>query len=262
MRRPIRCISLLAMAFAPLVHANDKQSCDPVVVDAVAAWAHAGSEPVKAYGFSRDDADIAGACKAMPDTPDITIATMAFGKGASTDTKRHVVALVRNGHVVAGGSEDLDEDAAFSVGDFTIDTARYNLAPGVRAFGVKVDNGTSGPKCADNNADAPLTLWIREGTRLRPVMTTNLWGVHSVVGVTGCTGGDTVSEVANITVAVDKGTSHGFADLVLVAKVKRSRYKDDDEIGTEQRTARQTLHYDGKTYGSDPFREFWYGDDH
>jgi hypothetical protein len=128
------------------------------------------------------------------------------------------------------------------------------------AHAVRVASSTGGPKCADNNANGYLTLWIRDGTQLRAVMATNLSGRHSVVGVPACSDGDGVLEDADITVAVEKTTSHGFADLSLVARVNRSTYAGGKETKAPPRIVRDTLHYDGKTYGTDTFREFWYGD--
>jgi hypothetical protein len=256
-----RWIPLLALAATPLAHANEAQSCDEPTVSAVSDWAHAEGDLVSSFGT-----DTASACKPMPNAPDTTIAAMAFLlKGADpTDrepgTKLQVVALLRHGHVVAGAREKVEEDATFQIYDYTIDTARYILAPGVRAFGVRVASSTSGPKCADNNADGYLTLWIRDGKQLRAVMATNLSGRHSVVGVPACSDGDGVLEDADITVSVEKTTSHGFADLSLVATVNRSTYAGGKETKAPPRIVRDTLHYDGKTYGSDTFREFWYGD--
>jgi hypothetical protein len=256
-------IAILAVSLAPFAHANEAQSCDEAIVDAVSKWARVEGDLVPSYGYGAGTAD---ACKTMPDAPDTTIAAMAFlAKGAKPEdqeagAKVQVIALVRHEHVLAATREDVEEDAAFSLGDYTIDTARYFLSPGVRAFGVRVDSATGGPRCADNNANGDLTLWILDGKRLRAVMSTNLSGRHSVVGVPACSDGDGILEDADITVAVEKTTSHGFADLTLVAKVNRSTYAGGKEAKAPLRVARQALHYDGKTYGSDTFREFWYGD--
>jgi hypothetical protein len=82
----------------------------------------------------------------------------------------------------------------------------------------------------------------------------------TVSAVPACSDGDGVLEDADIAVAVEKTTSHGFADLSLVVTVNRSTYAGGKETKAPPRIVRNTLHYDGKTYGSDTFREFWYGD--
>jgi hypothetical protein len=87
-----------------------------------------------------------------------------------------------------------------------VDTARYILAPDVRVFGIRVTGSASGTRCADNNANDYLTLWIH------------------------------------------------------VARVNRSTYRNGKETKEPLRTVRHTLHYDGKTYGTDTFHECWYGD--
>lgn len=261
MRGFLRCIPLTALAAAPLAYANEAQPCDDATVTAVSSWAHAEGDLVS---FSETDA--ASACKAMPGAPDTTIAAMAFfPKGADPanrepGTKLQVVALLRHGHVIAGTRENVEEDIAFQIDDYTIDTARYVLAPGVRAFGVRVTSATSGPKCADTGANDFLTLWIEDGKKLRAVMGTNLSGRNNLVGVPACSNGDGVLEDADITVAVEKSTTHGFADLTLVAKVVRSAFEGGKETKVPPRIVRNTLHYDGKTYGSNLFQEFWYGE--
>ncbi|CAG9248779.1 ABC-type multidrug transport system, ATPase and permease component [Burkholderia cepacia] len=248
---------LLALAASPIVHAADSQPCDDDTVTAVARWAGIASARI-----ATRDADrlvVAAACKVMPNAPGTTIAAVAFDslpKSRNPDESRklQVVALVEGGEVAAAERSVVEEDAVTVVdpNSYRIDTAPYRLSPDVRAFGVVFTSGANVPHCAEAYAENELTLWVREGNRIRPVFGTNLNGWTIVKGSPcGPEIGDTLTESAHMTIAVEKTSSHGFADLSITARVDPPRNKDKRQIRT-------TVRYDGKSYGIDMFRTFWY----
>ncbi|KJV25339.1 hypothetical protein [Luteibacter yeojuensis] len=248
MRGLLRGIPLLALTATPLARAADAQACGAADTATVAQWAKLAGKAV-----------VASACKAMPNAPGTTIAVMAFDAG--DETKDQVVALVEGGKVVAANRATIEEDATTEVGSFRVDTAPYRLSPTVRAFGTVFHSDARGASCPDAGASEELTLWVREGDALRPVLGTNLAGWTTVEG-SDCMGSDhSTTDAATITIAVEKTSSHGFADLSLnaavVASVRRDQLVSHPD---DPRTARLVLHYDGKSYGSDMFRDFWYPD--
>ncbi|MCF1369020.1 multidrug ABC transporter ATPase [Burkholderia cenocepacia] len=260
----LRLVPLLALAAAPTVHAADNPPCDDETVTAVARWAGIASARI-----ATRDADrlvVASACKAMPNAPDTTIAAVAFdslpmSKNPDESKKLQVVALVEGGKVVAADRSVVEEDAATEIGEnsYRIDTAPYRLSPDVRAFGVVFTSSARGPSCPDASTSEELTLWVREGGRIRPVFGTNLYGWVSVEGdACGPGTGDARSEEARMTIAVEKTSSHGFADLSITAHITKTQRKNGDYSDTGKRTARTIVHYDGKSYGIDMFRNFWY----
>ncbi|WP_322022997.1 multidrug ABC transporter ATPase [Burkholderia sp. BCC1977] len=260
----LRFAPLLALAAAPSVHAANNQPCDDATVTAIARWAAIASARI-----ATRDADrlvIASACKVMPNAPQTTIAAAAFdslprSKNPDDSTKLQVVALVEGGKVVAAEKSIVDEDATTEVGpdSYRIDTAPYRLSPDVRAFGVVFTSSARGPSCPDANASDELTLWVRDGNRIRPVFGTNLYGWVSVEGeACGAGAGDARSEEAQMTIAVDKTSSHGFADLSIAAHITQTKREDGNYLDTGKRTARTVVKYDGKSYGIDMFRTFWY----
>ena len=262
--RTLHFAPLLALPASPIVHAADSQPCDDDTVTAVARWAGIASARI-----ATRDADrlvVAAACKVMPNAPGTTIAAVAFDslpKSRNPDESRklQVVALVEGGKVAAAEKSQIEEDAATEVGEnsYRIDTAPYRLSPDVRAFGVVFTSSARGASCPDADASDELTLWVREGNRIRPVFGTNLSGWVSVEGEACGPGvGDATSEDARMTIAVEKTSSHGFADLSITAHITKSQRKDREYSDTGKRTARTTVHYDGKTYGIDMFRNFWY----
>ncbi|MGN7980248.1 multidrug ABC transporter ATPase [Burkholderia sp. 22313] len=262
--RILRFAPLLALAAAPVVQAADNQPCDDATVTAVARWAGIASARI-----ATRDADrlvIASACKVMPNAPQTTIAAVAFdslpkSKNPDDSNKLQVIALVEGGKVVTAERSVVEEDAATEIGEnsYRIDTAPYRLSPDVRAFGVVFTSSARGPSCPDADASEELTLWVREGNRIRPVFGTNLYGWVSVEGEACGPGvGDARSEEARMTIAVEKTSSHGFADLSITAHITKTQRKDGDYSDTGKRTARTIAHYDGKSYGIDMFRNFWY----
>ncbi|CAG9234926.1 conserved exported hypothetical protein [Paraburkholderia tropica] len=251
-----------AMVSSAPAYADDEQPCSGPTVAALAQWAGITG---KLASWREDNGLIAAtACKAMPDAPGTTIAIVAFdthhvGKNSDDGKLDQVVALVEGDKVVAAHRSVIEEDAATQVGYFHVDTARYQLAPDVRAFGTVFDSAARGPSCPYAVTENELTLWVREGSDLRPVFGTNLDGWISI-DEDSCGSGmeGSRSESAHMTVAIEKTASHGFADLALTAHIARSRMTDakDADLGT--RTVRRIFKYDGKSYGIDMFRTFWY----
>lgn len=260
--RIFRFAPLLALAAAPVVQAADNQPCDDTAVTAVARWAGIASARIATRDAGR--LVISSACKVMPNAPQTTIAAVAFdslpkSKNPDDSSKLQVIALVEGGKVVAAQRSVVEEDAATEIGEssYRIDTAPYRLSPDVRAFGVVFTSSARGPSCPDANASDELTLWVREGNRIRPVFGTNLYGWVSVEGEACGPGvGDARSEEARMTIAVEKSSSHGFADLSITAHITQTQRKDGDYSDTGERTARTIVKYDGKSYGIDMFRNF------
>lgn len=260
----VRFAPLLALAAAPLTHAADAQPCGDDTIAAVARWAGIADSSVAAR--ATNGLVVASACKVMSNAPGTTIAAAAFdslpkSKNSDDSNKLQVVALVESGKVVAAERSVIEEDAATEVGpdSYRIDTAPYRLSPDVRAFGVVFTSSARGASCPDADAGHELTLWIREGNRIRPVFGTNLYGWVSVEGTACGPGiGNARSESAHLTIAVEKSSSHGFADLSLTARITKTQRKDNAYSDTGNRTARTIVRYDGKSYGIDMFRNFWY----
>ncbi len=259
---------LAAWMLGRAAYAADAQDCSDAILADVADWAHIRGELVP---YSEPGGLIvAAACKAMPGQPDTVIAAIAFdthheGPEHENGSKEQVVALVdgRADKVIAAARSTVQEDALTQIDthSYRIDTAPYRLSPTVRAFGVVFDSAARGPSCPDASADSELTLWVRDGRQLRAVFGSNLRGWVSTQGTACAAGtGDARSEDADMTIGVEKTTSHGFADLSITAHITENVRKNGQFADGRRRTARDVLKYDGKSYGIDMFRNFWYPD--
>jgi hypothetical protein len=240
--------ALLALA-ASLSHAAPQaQPCDPAVVKA--AGAHARLEhfemPREYLSASVENGGllVAQACKAWAGG-DI-LAAFAYDAGEPS-VKQLVVALVepRGTRVLAMYQGRIEEDAVLTLGggSLRLDTARYDLAPGVRAFGLDTETVFS-QGCVDGGLGPTRTLFVREGSRIRPVLEgfyVSNWSY--VEGGPSCGPDEKVVETIAHTIAIGSAKSRGFANLAVTARRSRS---DGKRAGAP--AFRYELRYDGTSY--------------
>ena len=116
----------------------------------------------------------------------------------------------------------ISEDATtrISGSGLQIDTARYYLAPGTRALGVRMHIGYS-PRCAEGGESNYLWLFVEDGTRLRPVIESlpmSLWKIVS--GQNNCGMGEAEYTIDNVelTLSIAPTVTNGWHDLEVVAQ--------------------------------------------
>ena len=141
-----------------------------------------------------------------------------------------------------------DDDAVLHVsqGGLRLDTARYELAPGVRAFGVDVTSDTVAPRCVDGWPGPTRTLFVRAGSSLRPVLAGFVLSQWEIVSGEAC-GDDPVGESTHSVLAVSRHATHGYADLISITFVDGRRAKP----------GRLVMHYDGGAYRMPAPMPFW-----
>lgn len=255
-------LALLALlAFAPVARAVDEQSCD------AAAFEVAG----RFVGFSDFSADngarvASAACKAAPDQPGLLLAAFAYGRQPAGkpvpdgEAKELAVLLIDRARrqVIASHKELVDEDAAtrFEQGSLSLDTARYLLAPGVRAFGLRFHSAGNGPSCADNGFGPLLTLFVPDGHTLRPVLQLNVSTQRALSGCIGAVVPGSVVESAELSVGLAAGRSHDYADLIVRAKIS-TWAADETRKLPNPRIETRTLRFDGASYAV-PHEDAWW----
>jgi hypothetical protein len=234
--RRVLALATLWLA-AAAAHATDDPACAPDALAAVDAWI--AKHPWKTGGTS-PELRVTAACKRSPVDRDVTIVAAAYD--IDEDDKNEIVALVdtRAGQVRATYTGVIAEDATTRVGSFAIDTARYQLAPGVRAFGVDFHSQAYLSRAAEFRREVERTLFTQDGRTLRPVLERFALTTWNAIPDTDGSG-----ELSHWTIAVAPTRSHGLADLV----VTRST---DPDFGGPSLRARHVLHFDGKGYGVDP----------
>lgn len=228
----------------------EDQSCQPALVQLVSEQLKLpGSMGAEAGGDSGTSTVIAAACKSNPADRKQTYVALAYDTG-DQDTKRLLLAIVEGNRVVADYRDKIYEDATLTLrsDSLHIDTARYMLAEGVRAFGLDV-SGWASPNCGDGGLGASRSLYIQEGAHIRRVladMRLSSWR-YLQEGNDRCNpsapaDATTVVENTRYILRVLPETSHGFRDLQVTAIATRDDGKPSEDGG------RYVLKYDGKQY--------------
>ena len=249
---PVACLWAL-LASLP-ARAAERSPCTP-------ALTILGRE-LKVAHFSPDENDfgtdpagviVSASCKRLPAEPRLTLVAAAWNAGVA-DAKSLVVAVVDEaaGATVALHREEIDEDAATLInnGSVRLDTAPYDLAPGVRAFGV--DIARDDRSCGEGGQGAARTLYVREGRVLRPVLSglvlQQWWYLRG--NQPRCSGpGEEapILEDHDVTIALGAPGKGGWRDLALTATARRS----------DHQATRKPLHvrvpYDGGRYPTAAF---------
>lgn len=261
MDRLPRIFPVLAFCLLPLVtHADQRppQPCDNDLLASLAA--QLGQSGWTTPSDRTDGPLVAAACKPWPDDPNLSVVTLAYrdvedSSPAGERSLHWLLAKVetRSGQLRERYDDYLEEDAALEIdaNSLWLDTARYHLAPGVRAFGVVVSSVARGASCPDADFNDQLTLVAPDGAQLRAVFSTYLYSWTTVEG-TGCaTGRELKYEQADLTLGIGSTSSQGFADLIVTAKVRA------DGQQPVLRTVSTTVRYDGQHYPFKQYPTFW-----
>jgi hypothetical protein len=142
----------------------------------------------------------------------------------------------------------LATEDAIAIQDIRIDTARYTLAPEVRAFGLRVRY--RGSSRTNPYASETLRLYAMQGAKLRKVLDEIELDMDGGEWDSTCTGH--FSQVRSV-VSVARSTSQGRADLLVQRTQVESRAEPQEGGGCAEKTLpprlrSYTLHYDGETY--------------
>jgi hypothetical protein len=248
-----RLAAALALpALAPAAWAEADQPCKPADLAPVDAWL--AKHPWR-IGKTSPGTLFVAACQRSAVDGSTVIVAAAYSRGEDEDSRNFIAALVqpRSGKVRSVFTGSIDETDGWNMrrGGLAIDAGPYELAAGVRAFGVDVDAPWKSLRCDDGGSGPTRTLFVQEGRSLRPVLANVELSSWRLVSAPGCgtPGPDDpdypVREYTTTTIAASPNATNGFADLVLTSTV-------DDQPA--HRTS-VVLRYDGSTYrqaGVDP----------
>lgn len=245
----MRGLLLICLALAStLALAKPVPDCPEGVEDALRAF---GGKPAI-------EGDVVAAhCKSWPPAPDqVVAAVMAFRTETSDRNRRDwdvpaVLALLdaKTHRVLHGRRLTIGEDAATQVGSdsLMLDTANYDLRPGVRALGLRFRNEGRRPAAADGWWNDELMLLVPEGRALRPVFCQPLSAQTAVEGSLSYQRSGAIWEDARLTVAVGPRAATGWNDLVVTARLALAGAQDAQFDPTPHRS-QHTFRHDGKAY--------------
>ena len=221
---------LASLAFASCAHAMGAPDCAPEELATVDTWL--AKHPWKG-GATTPDALVTAACRLWPFDKTTLIVAAAYAQDKEQG-KNLVVALVdaKTMAVRAAFQGVIVEDATWSVthGSLRIDTAPYDLAPGVRAIGIDIGSDAVADTLVRDGVTLSRSLFVADGPRLRLVLdgfVLTSW--HKAAGSGAAT--------SSTKIALDPHRTNGFSDL---------RITRTSNAGHPDRT---TLVYDGTRYG-------------
>jgi hypothetical protein len=246
-------LALSAGAGAPPPSASDT-ACDGKVVAALGQ--QLGIKALSGAGGRRHI--VAQSCKDWPARPAIHLAAIAYDAG-DEGMKSLLVAMVdkKTLRVIGSDASDVTEDSAVAFGSdsLKLDTAAYRLSPDVVAFGLRFTSAAHGPSCADYAWEDELTLFAPSGKDLHTVLHLPMHKEQALKGCLGSSTPDGVFEDAVLTIGVEPGASHGYADLSLRATIRTEQM--EGESRKPPRVERQVIRYDGKRYQLGKHPPWW-----
>jgi hypothetical protein len=235
----------LATAHSGVAYATgeDSPGCDSEVIGSAAEALHVSSADISLSSCRRDPV--------MKDQFIVALVSPSAvpGQAAKSGDDEHfdldVVIWNQRTHVVVAHRHDagyLLSDASL-LRSSSVDTARYALAPGVRAFGVR---DIHYPYNTHSKwGETHLTLFVQQGDRIERVFASQVELLTD--------GGDTPACVDSTrairtTVGTVTGQSHGYADLSVVTRDVTESGLSGKPCGPAK-IERHQASYDGAAYG-------------
>jgi hypothetical protein len=257
-------ITLFALVFATGAWATDdatfeKKKCDSEIYAAI-------ERDLRLAGFAKRAQDenerfiVSQACKTWPYKPEFTLVALAYPTGGDNDADVQerinlgegiqwaiLIAIFdkKTQRIIHSDQRQIQEDAETAIGDRSLgfDTARYQLADNVRAFGLRFTSAASGASCTEFSKSDWLTLLIPEGRSLRPVLGLYRQTAEAIAGCLNSPAplGDSVRHYANLAIGVEKALTNGFYDLRVTATI-------DEDNGERAKQEHVIFRYNEKHY--------------
>ena len=222
-------ISISQSAPARSGYTEGDQVCHNAIVDAMGK-----ASGMNRFSYRRNDPEgliVSGVCKTSSDNGSITIG--AFVSLSPGHADQLTIAMVNNQNyaAVATYGESLGNSFTpiISTGRdmLRLDTARYDIAKGVRAFALDVIAGPEpNPYCGQDDGGTVRTLFVRDGADIRPLFREGLRISlrRYVQGDPRCapvkstaSPSKTVTEDIKLTIAILDKATDGYANLMITA---------------------------------------------
>ena len=264
------CIAALTAAASAALAATDheqavgaqvEQLCDARSLATVGRFVQAANFVEPKLGQAPDAGAVvaASACRAAPAYHGRLVAA-AYRSGHQDDLLL-VIAVIDSATGQVGpsfkGNLDSDPNVKIVSGSLWLDTAAYDLAPGVRAFGLDVTGGQ--PRgCAGVGSGARRSLFVSQGRFIRPVLQDLPMSEWALIqrGKSACTDSSapelTITENFSTTLGLAPTSTRGYRDLVVTGSASR-----DDGHLEERPVLRSVLKWDGRVYSIDEQQRAW-----
>lgn len=189
-------------------------------------------------------------CKAWPGNPARHIVALVRPQEGATDDAANydldvLIVKTKSGELLQHHMQKgaIASDAMHFDGIW-LDTANYELAHGVRAFGVRTRHSHIG---GTSSSDETLSLYVPRGNELKPV----LLDLSMSLSVSDRGGECNEARETVRTLAIGSASSHGYLHLVVAEKNTNQEIrtlKDSCEENVSQSSHRYVLQFDGTKY--------------
>lgn len=202
---------------------------------------------------------ISETCKTWPYNNALVLSAFAYDEGVEYE-KKLIVAVIdtKTMRVISAYRSVIREDAVTEVGtnSLRLDTAKYQLAKDVRAFGLRFISSAIGASCGEARWNDELTLFVPSGRKLLPVLSMNMYQQKSIQGCLSTFSPDAIWEDAVLSVGIENTNTKGFNDLMVTAKITvGSNGAPIEKI--KNRVERHVLRYNGKYYEKESGFPWW-----
>jgi hypothetical protein len=253
-------IAIFALVFATGAWAEDdttpeKKKCDDEIYTAIEHDLRLADFAEQARQKDEDDGFtiVSEACKTWPYKPELTLVAVIYRDDARYpepdgvvyekdllvaifDTKKKQIVHSRQWRI-----QDEYPVVETTENSLDFDTARYQLAEGARAFGLRIKNFAHGPSCPSASLGDQLVLLLPEGRSLHPAL--SLYLHQAEADKEGC-GNNATWNSADLAIGVEPARTNGLHDLRVTANLLRWSPEEPDK----KRTAHVIFRYNGKRY--------------
>jgi hypothetical protein len=264
------CMATLTAAAGGCVAATDheqevgaqvEQLCDARSLAIVGRFVQAANFREPALGHEADASAVvaASACRTAPAQHGRLVA--AVYRSGHQDDLLLVIAAVdsASGQVGASFKGHLDADPTVKIvsGSLWLDTAAYDLQPGVRAFGLDITSGLA-RGCAGAGSGARRSLFVNQGRFIRPVLQDLPMSEWALIqrGKSACTDSGapdlTITENFTASLSLAPTSTRGYRDLVVAGTASR-----DDGHLEERPPFHALLKWDGRVYSTSGQQQAW-----
>jgi hypothetical protein len=243
-----KIIWLLCAGFmAQSSFAQAEQPCSGAILKLLGQTLNHGAQKSQPVEIS------SAACKSLPAERNMMLAAIAYGPEAAarkkdSEGKALFLALIdlQSKKIAASYRSFIEEDASLRLDEHSlrIDTAAYVLADGGRAFGLDILSAYM-PNCGDGSFGALRSLYVREGSNIRPVLSDffTTTSIHRKGSNCSADASESLIEKFDRVISIGRNAHNGLRDLQVTITSKM-----DDGSQSKRRPFHFTLQYDGKQY--------------
>lgn len=257
----IRLIVLLFFTLANFAMADEKTRCSESIIDSIREKLNYPELTYRQgdYGeFVSGEQIISGVCKVWPKDINKTIVAIAYYDKGHVENlenlyeeKHYILAIVDSSSSKIISSYQWNDISDIGTSSLSIDTARYDLKPGVRAFALDVSEQYR-PHSVNGGLGATRTLFIQNGTKIKPILKNFLLSEWSFVDeqmVSTWPEGDKSTRLTSYNIGLSKNFTNGFRDLEITQSMTYEDYSESGrKLPANSSSVLKILKFNGKEY--------------